>query len=201
MRFYRIGPADREPTHARVEKVIAAWDEQDVAIGVAPELCLSRALLERWQERSGSARARGSAGFAWCWRAAATWTSSPPSNEAVLLDARTGEVLVRQRRVHPFNFSQQDLELWGLSERLTAPVDEDLSRGEKVCVVEAGGARLDGVRGPGSVTRVRRRPSRPWGVAAPGAGVRSADEGPAGSARARSTATPSAPTSWSPTAS
>ena len=57
LRFYRIHPADREPTRARVEKVIAAWDEQDVAIGVAPELCLSRALLERWQvalrERDG----------------------------------------------------------------------------------------------------------------------------------------------------
>ena len=68
--------------------------------------------------------------------------SSPPTNEAVLLDARTGEVLVRQRKVHPFNFSQQDLELWGLADRLTAPIDEDLSRGERVCVVEAGGARL-----------------------------------------------------------
>jgi predicted amidohydrolase len=60
----------------------------------------------------------------------------------VLLDARTGEVLVRQRRVHPFNFSHEDLELWGLADRLTAPIDEDLSRGERVCVVEAGGARL-----------------------------------------------------------
>jgi predicted amidohydrolase len=68
--------------------------------------------------------------------------SSPPANEAVLLDARTGEVLVRQPKVHPFNFSQQDLELWGLTDRLTAPIDEDLRRGERVCVVETGGARL-----------------------------------------------------------
>jgi predicted amidohydrolase len=44
--------------------------------------------------------------------------------------------------VHPFNFSQQDLELWGLADRLTAPIDEDLSRGSRVCVVEAGGVRL-----------------------------------------------------------
>ena len=62
LRFYRIHPADREPTRARVEKVIAAWDEQDVAIGVAPELCLSRALLERWQvalrEREGAGASR-----------------------------------------------------------------------------------------------------------------------------------------------
>jgi predicted amidohydrolase len=143
LRFYRIHPADREPTRARVEKVIAAWDEQDVAIGIAPELCLSGALLERWQvalrkrEGAGASRLRlvvaGSGDLD---------GSSPPTNEAVMLDARTGEVLVRQPKVHPFNFSQQDLELWGLADRLTAPIDEDLSRGERVCVVETGGARL-----------------------------------------------------------
>jgi predicted amidohydrolase len=143
LRFYRIHPADREPTRARVEKVISAWDEQDVAIGVAPELCLSRALLERWQvalrEREGAGTSRlrlvvaGSGNLDGC---------SPPANEAVLLDALTGEVLVRQRKVHPFNFAQEDLELWGLTDRMTAPIDEDLSRGERVCVVEAGGVRL-----------------------------------------------------------
>ena len=143
LRFYRIHPADREATRARVERVIAAWDEQDVVIGVAPELCLFRALLERWQvalrerERAGTSRLRlvvaGSGNVE---------GSSPPANEALLLDARTGEALARQRKVHPFNFSQEDLQLWGLADRLTAPVDEDLSRGERVHVVEAGGARL-----------------------------------------------------------
>jgi predicted amidohydrolase len=143
LRFYRIHPADQEPTRARVENVIARWDAQDVAIGVAPELCLSRALLERWQlalkRRAGARTSRlrlvvaGSGNLD---------GSSPPSNEAVLLDALTGEVLVRQRKVHPFNFSAEDLELWGLTDRLPGPIDEDLSRGERVCVVEAGGVRL-----------------------------------------------------------
>ena len=75
LRFYRIHPADREPTRARVEKVIAAWDEQDVAIGIAPELCLSRALLERWQVALKRAQGAGPAGCASSWRAAATWTA------------------------------------------------------------------------------------------------------------------------------
>ena len=143
LRFYRIHPADQECTRARVEKVIAAWDEQGVAVGVAPELCLSRALLERWQsalrERAGAGASRLRLVVAGSGNVEG---SSPPVNEAVLLDARTGEVLARQRKVHPFNFSQEDLELWGLSDRLAAPVDEDLRRGERVCVVEAGGARL-----------------------------------------------------------
>jgi predicted amidohydrolase len=142
-RFYRIHPADREPTRARVEKVIASWDEQDVAIGVAPELCLSRVLLDRWQsalrERAGAASSRLRLVLAGSGNVNG---ASPPANEAVLLDARTGEVLARQPKVHPFNFSPQDLELWGLTDRLTGPIDEDLRRGERLCVVEAGGARL-----------------------------------------------------------
>jgi predicted amidohydrolase len=143
MRFYRIHPADREPTRARVERVIAAWDEQEVAIGVAPELSLSRAMLERWQlalrEREGAGASQLRLVVAGSGNVDG---SSPPANEAVMLDARTGEVLVRQRKVHPFNFSEEDLELWGLGDRLTAPIDEDLTRGERVCVVETGGARL-----------------------------------------------------------
>jgi predicted amidohydrolase len=143
LRFYRIAPADLEPTQARIKKVIARWDEQDVAIGVAPELCLSRALLERWR---GALRHRPDAGTSRLRLVVAGSGNldgaSPPANEAVLLDARTGEILVRQRKVHPFNFSPEDLELWGLVGRLTAPIDEDLTRGERLCVVEAGGVRL-----------------------------------------------------------
>ena len=143
LRFYRIHPADREPTRARVENVIAAWDERDVAIGIAPELCLSRTLLERWQVAlRGRAGAEASRLRLVVAGSGNVDGSSPPANEALLLDARTGEVLVRQRKVHPFNFSPADLELWGLADRLTGPIDEDLSRGRRVCVVEAGGARL-----------------------------------------------------------
>jgi predicted amidohydrolase len=143
LRFYRIRPADHDVTRRRVERVIAGWDERDVAIGVAPELCLSPALLETWQaalrerERAATSRLRlvvpGSGNIE---------HATPPANSAVLLDARTGEALVDQRKVHPFNFSQADVELWGLDGRLSAPIDEDLTRGERVCVVEAGAARL-----------------------------------------------------------
>jgi predicted amidohydrolase len=143
LRFYRIHPGDREPTRARVKRVIAGWDEQGVMIGVAPELCLSPALLERWQV---ALREREGAGFSRLRLVVAGSGningSSPPTNEAVLLDACSGEVLARQPKVHPFNFSEDDLALWGLTDRLAGPADEDLSRGERICVVEAGGARL-----------------------------------------------------------
>jgi predicted amidohydrolase len=143
LRFYRIHPADREPTRRRIERVIAGWDEHGVAIGIAPELCLSPGLLECWQatlrgrERPATSRLRlvltGSGNVE---------RSTPPANTAVLLDATTGETLAHQPKLHPFNFSPEDLELWRLSDRFTAPIDEDLSRGERLCVIEAGGARL-----------------------------------------------------------
>jgi predicted amidohydrolase len=142
-RFYRIRPADHEATRGRIERIVAGWDERDVAIGIAPELCLSPVLLETWgaalRERPNAADSRlrlvlpGSGNVE---------QTTPPANSALLLDARTGETLVQQRKVHPFNFSEADLELWGLDGRLRAPADEDLTRGERVCVVEAGGARL-----------------------------------------------------------
>src|SRR3712207_968972 len=110
LRLYRIPPADREPTRARVERVIAAWDEHDVTIGVAPELCLSPALLERWRlalrERPGAGESRLRLVVAGSGNVDG---ASPPANVAVMLDARTGEVLGRQAKVHPFNFSAEDL--------------------------------------------------------------------------------------------
>lgn len=143
LRFYRIHPADRDPTRRRIERVIAGWDEHDVAIGIAPELCLSPDLLECWQatlrgrERAATSRLRlvlaGSGNVE---------RSTPPANTAVLLDATTGEMVAHQPKIHPFNLSPEDLELWRLGDRLTAPIDEDLSRGERVCVIEAGGARV-----------------------------------------------------------
>jgi predicted amidohydrolase len=141
MRFYRIHPAvaDRE----RIQRVVAAWDEQGATIGVAPELCLSHDLLAGWQEvlrdRNGAATSplrlvlAGSGNVD---------RSAPPGNTAVLLDALTGEVLARQSKIHPFNFSPDDIELWGLGDRFSGPIDEDLKPGERLGIIEAGGARL-----------------------------------------------------------
>jgi predicted amidohydrolase len=143
LRFYRIHPANREPTRRRIERVIAAWDDHDVTIGIVPELCLSPDLLECWQaalrgrEHAATSRLRlvlaGSGNVE---------GSTPPANTAVLLDASTGETVAVQPKIHPFNFSPEDLELWRLGDRLSAPIDEDLRRGERVCVIEAGGARM-----------------------------------------------------------
>ena len=141
-RFYRIHPADLEPTQGRIERIVAGWRERAVSIGLAPELCLSPRLLERWR----SALAESGSG-ADALRLALAGSGNveqakPPVNEAILLDALTGETLVRQRKIHPFNFSPADVDLWGLGERFEAPIDEDLHRGERLTVIEAGGVRI-----------------------------------------------------------
>jgi hypothetical protein len=58
-RFYRIHPTDDEATRRRIERVIAGWDERDVTIGLAPELCLSPALLKSWQVKLRDRNAAG----------------------------------------------------------------------------------------------------------------------------------------------
>jgi predicted amidohydrolase len=143
LRFYRIEPRVNGAMPDRIARIIAAWDDNDVTIGIVPELCLSADLVELWREtlatrpRAGTSRLR--------LVLAGTGNvdgTSPPSNTALLLDACTGEVLARQSKLHPFNFSRDDLSLWQLEDRLRAPIDEDLARGERVCVIEAGATRL-----------------------------------------------------------
>jgi predicted amidohydrolase len=143
LRFYRIRPADLEPTQSRIEHVVSGWQEREVSVGIAPELCLSPRLLERWR----AALARGESDTRGALRLVLAGSGNieqaePPVNEAVLLDALTGEALVHQRKIHPFNFSPADVDLWGLGDRLEAPIDEDLYRGERLTVIEAGGVRI-----------------------------------------------------------
>ena len=143
LRFYRIHPADLEPTQKRIEHVVADWDRFGASIGVAPELCLSSRLLERWQSALAMRDAVGESPLRLVLAGSGNVDrADPPANAAVLIDALTGEVLVRQRKIHPFNFSGADLDLWGLDDRFEAPIDEDLSRGERLCMIEAGGHRL-----------------------------------------------------------
>jgi predicted amidohydrolase len=143
MRFYRIGPNGVGATRARVDDVIRGFDEAGAVIGVAPELCLSPDLLARWRAALSERRSAAESAL----RLVLVGTgdvegSDPPTNTAVLLDAQTGEVVARQRKVFPFNLGADDLELWGLNDRLPGPIDEDLTPGERVMVLEAGGVRL-----------------------------------------------------------
>jgi predicted amidohydrolase len=143
-RFYRIYPRDAEATRRRIRDVVAGFDAGGVHIGLAPEATLTPALLSEWQralrERPGADRSElrlvlaGSGNID---------EVDPPSNTAVLLDARTGEVLLRQRKLFRFSLFADDLEHWRLIDRLGGDaIDEDLEPGERLTIVETGWGRL-----------------------------------------------------------
>jgi predicted amidohydrolase len=143
LRFYRIGPNGGMATRDRIGRVIRGFDDAGAVIGVAPELSLSPALLDRWRAALAERPGAGESAL----RLVLVGTgdiegADPPTNTAVLLDAQTGEVVAQQRKVYPFNLTADDVEHWGLKDRLPGPIDEDLTPGERVTVLEAGGVRL-----------------------------------------------------------
>lgn len=143
LRFYRIAPADRRATRDRIARIVAGFDEHGAAIALAPELCLTRALLHEWQAALAErAAAAGSALRLVLVGTGNVDDSDPPGNTAVVLDGQTGEPLARQGKVYPFNLRPGDVELWGLDGRLPTPIDEDLWPAEAIAIIEAGGARL-----------------------------------------------------------
>ena len=136
-RFYRIAPRELAVTRTRIAQVIERWDRSGVQIGIVPELTLTPALLEFWQK---TLRARHRAGSRLLLVLAGTGDltgRSRPANTAVLLNGRTGEEILRQDKLFPFNLTSSDVVRWGLDGRLGArDIDEDLEPGATLQVLE-----------------------------------------------------------------
>jgi predicted amidohydrolase len=139
---YRIAPAGADATLDRIGEIVTALDRSSALIGMAPELTLTPELLERWQ--AALARRR---------RTRLRWVlagSGPiveqrgrPTNTAVLLDARTGEVIGTQGKQYAFDFTAEELARWGLESRLgTEPITEDIARANRLTVFDAGSQRV-----------------------------------------------------------
>lgn len=142
-RVYRIRPRDLAVTHDRVVSVVAALDAAEVEIALVPELTLTPRLLKCWQNALRAAN-RGRSRLHWLLVGSGDLDGGRrPRNTAVLLNGRTGEVLARQDKLYPFNFSRKELRRWGLTGRLgDQPIDEDLQPGERLCILEAGVMRV-----------------------------------------------------------
>ena len=142
-RFYRIEARDLKVTRERIATVIESLDASDAMIGLVPELMLTPDLLATWQKELAD-RQRGESRLHWLLVGSGALTSErPPKNTAVLLNARTGEVIAEQDKLYPFNLSTEDLELWNLTNRLgDEQVDEDLKPGERLFILEASGMRV-----------------------------------------------------------
>jgi predicted amidohydrolase len=115
-----------------------------VLIGVAPELTLTPALLDAWQQAMRSPD-RGSSRLRLMIPGSGVLTDAGAraSNTAVLLDGRTGAVIARQHKLFAFDFDETELERWKLQQRLgSQTLAEDLVPGRRLEVIDAGGARI-----------------------------------------------------------
>lgn len=141
--FYRIAPRSELAAQGRVDRVLAAIDASEAKIAVLPELMLSPALLARWQ---GALAAPDRRGRPLRWLLAGSGNLSEATkaeNTAVLLDARSGQVIARQRKQFRFNMTPQVLERFGLTDLLGSEhVDEDIQCGRTLTVIEAGAMRV-----------------------------------------------------------
>lgn len=142
-RFYLIAPRNLAATRERVARAVAALDDSGAMLAVLPELTLSAPLLEQWQ-RALRGRKRGGSHLRWVLVGTGNLRRGrPPTNTAVLLDGYTGEVIARQEKLFPFSLTPEILRRWQLSGRLDdARVDEDLARGDRLVVLEAGALRV-----------------------------------------------------------
>ena len=143
IRVYRIGPANQTVTHARIKEVVAAMRGSGARVGIAPEATLTPELLETW---CSELRATSGQGDRLHWVLAGSGDldgQSTPVNAAVLLDAHTGDVLVRQDKIYRFDMDSATLDLWSLTDLLgDAKVREDMSPGHRLKIIDGGGIRL-----------------------------------------------------------
>jgi predicted amidohydrolase len=142
-RFYRIAPKDAPATLERVETVVEALHTSGAVFGILPELTLTPTVLERWQQTLRTVE-RGASRLRWIVTGSGDLVGGKrPSNTAVILDARTGEVVASQHKLFGFHMMPTELERWNLTSHLgNERIDEDLEPGRHVTIFEAGGIRL-----------------------------------------------------------
>jgi predicted amidohydrolase len=143
-RVFRIAPANSERLLQRADELLSLLDESGAQLAVLPELSLSKNLLDHWRTTLASNPAPPLSELRWVF--AGTGNVSlvdPPVNRGVLLDRRSGEILLTQDKVFPFTLSQEQLLEWGLSTHLgDSEIDEDLAAGSQITVAETRLGRL-----------------------------------------------------------
>jgi predicted amidohydrolase len=137
-RRYRITPRDNEEIRTRMRNILSFLDSSGVMIGVLPELALSESLLSFWRELVASTPAPSDSSLRWLMVGTGNVPNSePPLNRGVLIDRRSGEILMAQDKLYPFTLSGEQLDEWKLTPLLGRDViTEDITRGDQVAVTE-----------------------------------------------------------------
>jgi predicted amidohydrolase len=144
LRFYRIAVKATPAVRARIESLVESFDSDGVQIAVLPELVASRELLAAWQDLLRRRAIPPHSRLRWVLIGTGDIEprGSRPVNAGAVLDARTGELLLQQRKQHPFNIKPGELRDWALPLPTDHQLDEDLRRGHRLVVAETGLGRL-----------------------------------------------------------
>ncbi len=140
--LYRIRINDR-PLYERLDKTMRNLEQSGAKIAILPEYALSAGLLDHWRTLLDTEPRPGSA-LQWLLLGSGpVGDETPPPNRAILIDRFTGETLLEHDKTAGFTLAAGQAADWELPNRPTVePVDEDITLGDKVTVLETSLGRI-----------------------------------------------------------
>lgn len=139
---FRLGPLDSPEIRHRVPQILGRIDASDVQIAVLPELSASNSLLELWQEALARPD-RAETSLRWIFIGTGDiGKGDPPVNRGILLDGRTGEVLMAQNKHEPYTMGPDEIAQSGLPLPSEYRMEEDIRLGCNVTIAESNFGRL-----------------------------------------------------------
>ncbi|MDN3353041.1 hypothetical protein [Actinomadura sp. DC4] len=140
---YRLAPADSQRLRERISAILRRLDESGARIGVMPEGTLSNGLLDYWRSEARRTATR-KASLRWILIGSGpVGSDDPPHNRAVLMDRRTGDIIMTQDKLRNFTLVEKQIVSWGIP---GAPkgrsAEEYIQQGAAVNVLESSLGRL-----------------------------------------------------------
>lgn len=140
---FSLTPNDSEVLRERISNVIRRLDESEAPIGIMPEGTLTDDLLAYWRKAAREPKALGKP-LRWVLVGSGPLgADDPPPNRAVLLDRRTGDILLTQDKLAGFTLTPEQTRDWKLPDQLdSGPAAEYLAQGSTITVLESSLGRL-----------------------------------------------------------
>jgi hypothetical protein len=140
---FAIDVLDTQALRDRIERVLARFDELGVMLGFCPELCLSGPLLKHWIDVVTNRPAPDDSRLEWIFLGSGSLESDGRHrNTGVLLDRRTGEVLLHQDKLFPFVLTEKQIAEWKLDDIYGRELREDIEVGERLAIRETSWGRI-----------------------------------------------------------
>jgi predicted amidohydrolase len=143
--FFEGAPRATDAFGDRIRAVLRQMDESGATLGICPELSLSEDVLNAWRRAVTESEERRESQLEWIFVGSGPFASDgerPPYNRAVLLDRKTGRTVHTQDKLFAFTLMPDQIKDWGLGHLFATPVDERMTRGEKLSIRETAWGRI-----------------------------------------------------------